>query len=585
MDNIKVGFYKVILCLMLLLVGGYLHQARAQAPPHIGLSTDKQIYQQGEPIVLSIGLTNVSDTLQQFGPIRVWGARLSLTIHDEMDQEVSLHSLWNGSLISTWIEDEKSATYPGETEYGSLILTHFYNLTQPGTYTLDLSYAETTLESTGKRNIFRQRTVGLENETTTITIQEPASASDTQAAQLFTTALQDQLGLRQSPDVAQAYTQIIQQYPGSYLVEQAYYYLAFYKENTNRGSVAALQETLQAYQNFLQLYPTSIFVEFAVEGLNNTRFLLNSPSPGQVKMIDIFMEAICGDNLFRIANFNQQTVSVRYEVAETMESANLVLLANADTLLRTESAGELTRLFLNNELIQARFANPSSCGLYADSPDSGSCLQIPAEADITFATTSVWGTGYNAEITLINTGTETIRGWQLSFDQAPDVTNLWNGQLTSQGTRRTVTNAGHNGVIAPGASTTFGLQVQNSSVVEPTGYSFNPDQCADGGPSVDIAFATTSVWGTGYNAEITLTNTGSEAIRGWQLSFDQVPDVTNLWNGQLTSDGSRRTVTDAGHNGVIAPGQSVTFGFQVQSGSVVEPSDYEFAFWTLGPPQ
>ena len=218
-------------------------------------------------------------------------------------------------------------------------------------------------------------------------------------------------------------------------------------------------------------------------------------------------------------------------------------------------------------------------------PGNGSCLQIPAEADITFATTSVWGTGYNAEITLINTGTETIRGWQLSFDQAPDVTNLWNGQLTSQGTRRTVTNAGHNGVIAPGASTTFGLQVQNSSVVEPTGYSFNPDQCADGGPSVDIAFATTSVWGTGYNAEITLTNTGSEAIRGWQLSFDQVPDVTNLWNGQLTSDGSRRTVTDAGHNGVIAPGQSVTFGFQVQSGSVVEPSDYEFAFWTLGPPQ
>jgi cellulase/cellobiase CelA1 len=111
------------------------------------------------------------------------------------------------------------------------------------------------------------------------------------------------------------------------------------------------------------------------------------------------------------------------------------------------------------------------------------------------------------------------------------------------------------------------------------------DSCTQIPAQADITFTTTSVWPTGYNAQITLTNTGTEAIRGWQLAFDQAPDITNLWNGQLTSEGSQRTVTDAGHNGVIAPGQSVTFGFQVQSGSVVEPSDYDFAFWVLGPPQ
>ena len=381
MSNTSVRFLKAVLCLATLLLATGLNQAWAQTSPQVALVTDKQTYLQGEPVVLTIALTNVSDSLEQYGPIRVWGAKLHLAIRDEADQEVLLHPLWGGSLVSTWFEDKKSATHPGETEQGSLILTHYYDLTQPGIYTLDVSFAQTALEATEKRNIFRRQTTGLQTASTTITIEEPVSSSDSLAAHLFTTALRDHLGLNPSTSIPQAYEQIIQQHPGSYLVEQAHYYLAFYKEATARGSVPVLQETLQAYQTFLQRYPTSRFIEFAVEGLNHARFRLDPPLPGQINFLNIFLDPQCGDNLFRIANFNEQAVPVRYEVDGTSEAANLVLPANTDTLFRTQNEGGLVRLFLNGELIQARFADPSSCGLLGQPilPDLPGALTLASD--------------------------------------------------------------------------------------------------------------------------------------------------------------------------------------------------------------
>lgn len=218
-----------------------------------------------------------------------------------------------------------------------------------------------------------------------------------------------------------------------------------------------------------------------------------------------------------------------------------------------------------------------------DPPPTGDCGQLPAEADIAFETTSVWTTGYNAELQITNTGTEPIRGWTLDFALDASINSLWNGQLTGSPPQYTVIDAGHNHLILPGQSTTVGFQVLHNTVVEPTGYALNAVDCATQAPSVDIAFETTSVWGTGYNAELRITNTGAEAIRGWRLAFDLAAPITSLWNGTLGGSAPQYTITDAGHNAIIAPGQTVTIGFQVASDTVVEPSDYDFQFWAVGP--
>jgi len=211
------------------------------------------------------------------------------------------------------------------------------------------------------------------------------------------------------------------------------------------------------------------------------------------------------------------------------------------------------------------------------------CGQVPATAEVDFETTSVWDTGYNAQITLTNDGDIPIRGWTLDFALEAPINSLWNGQLAGEAPTYTVADDGYNAVIAPGQSRSFGFQVQGDGVMEPTGYALNAVDCATDAPSVDIAFETTSVWGTGYNAQIAMTNTGDEPIRGWRLGFALEAPIASLWNGQLTGEAPTYTVTDAGHNGVLAPGQTVTFGFQVQSDTVREPSDYAFQFWAVGP--
>ncbi|SHO55909.1 cellulose binding domain-containing protein [Vibrio quintilis] len=75
-------------------------------------------------------------------------------------------------------------------------------------------------------------------------------------------------------------------------------------------------------------------------------------------------------------------------------------------------------------------------------------------------------------------------------------------------------------------------------------------------------------WGSGYCANVSVTNNGDANITSWVVELDlKDATVNNLWNGTL--DGS--TVTPSG-NGTISPDSSVSFGFCASaSGSVVTP--------------
>ena len=73
-----------------------------------------------------------------------------------------------------------------------------------------------------------------------------------------------------------------------------------------------------------------------------------------------------------------------------------------------------------------------------------------------------------------------------------------------------------------------------------------------------------SEWQGGVVGNFTITNTGSTAINGWQLAFT-FPGDTKAgagWNAVLTQTGSSVVATNAFYNGSVAPGSSVSFGFQ-----------------------
>ncbi len=80
-----------------------------------------------------------------------------------------------------------------------------------------------------------------------------------------------------------------------------------------------------------------------------------------------------------------------------------------------------------------------------------------------------------------------------------------------------------------------------------------------GNSGCTATYRTMNSWDTGFQAEVTVTNTATSPTRGWAVALTLASGrtITNLWNGTLTGD----TVTNTGHNGTIAPTASTTFGF------------------------
>ncbi|MDC2959752.1 cellulase family glycosylhydrolase [Streptomyces gilvifuscus] len=77
------------------------------------------------------------------------------------------------------------------------------------------------------------------------------------------------------------------------------------------------------------------------------------------------------------------------------------------------------------------------------------------------------------------------------------------------------------------------------------------------------SYTVSSDWGSGFNAEVKVTNTGTTAIGSWKVAWtwSGSQQVANMWNASYTQTGSTVTAVNAAHNGSVAAGSSVTFGF------------------------
>ncbi|MGP2437289.1 glycoside hydrolase family 48 protein [Streptomyces sp. JW3] len=87
----------------------------------------------------------------------------------------------------------------------------------------------------------------------------------------------------------------------------------------------------------------------------------------------------------------------------------------------------------------------------------------------------------------------------------------------------------------------------------------------------------TNDWGSGFTAELTLTNRGTEALDGWTLSYGYSGNqkLTNGWNGTWSQSGSTVSVTNASYNARIGAGAAVTTGAQfTYSGTNTAPASY-----------
>ena len=99
---------------------------------------------------------------------------------------------------------------------------------------------------------------------------------------------------------------------------------------------------------------------------------------------------------------------------------------------------------------------------------------------IAYKVTSSWDGGFVADVTVTNRGSA-INGWTVSwtYGAGQKLSNAWNGTGSQSGSTVTVKDAGYNGAIASGGSTTFGLQGTGSTAA-PTGLTLNGTSCSAG---------------------------------------------------------------------------------------------------------
>ena len=100
---------------------------------------------------------------------------------------------------------------------------------------------------------------------------------------------------------------------------------------------------------------------------------------------------------------------------------------------------------------------------------------------ISYRVTYRWNGGYNADVTITNTGNRPISGWTLrwTFTRGQIVTDMWNATAKQSGAEVSATNVAYSANIQEGATQVVGYTGSNrADNPDPIGFSVNDHPCA-----------------------------------------------------------------------------------------------------------
>ncbi len=156
-----------------------------------------------------------------------------------------------------------------------------------------------------------------------------------------------------------------------------------------------------------------------------------------------------------------------------------------------------------------------------------------ASATATYTKKSDWGSGFEGQWTVKNTGTTALSSWTIEWDFPAGTAagSAWDASLTKSGNHYTAKNLAWNGTVAPGASVSFGFNGTGSG--SPTGCKLNGASCDGGSVPGDNA---PSAPGKPTASDITDTSV--------KLSWTAATDDKGIKNYDVLRDGAKvATVT------------------------------------------
>jgi cellulase/cellobiase CelA1 len=175
-------------------------------------------------------------------------------------------------------------------------------------------------------------------------------------------------------------------------------------------------------------------------------------------------------------------------------------------------------------------------------------------------TSSEWGSGYCYLFSITNTSSGVVTAWELTFDVTQfSIYTTWDGNYSLLNGVYTVTPKNYNSQIPPGGT------VDNIGYcANKTGNPFLPENIQatiPEEPEEDLSYEVllTSEWGSGYCADIEITNNGDEAASTWE-TFIELNDssIYDTWNADYTFvSGGVYQVTPLSWNGNVDPGETI----------------------------
>ncbi|MFF1354251.1 glycosyl hydrolase family 18 protein [Streptomyces sp. NPDC058297] len=90
-----------------------------------------------------------------------------------------------------------------------------------------------------------------------------------------------------------------------------------------------------------------------------------------------------------------------------------------------------------------------------------------------------------------------------------------------------------------------------------------PSHAAAAASTATATYAKTQDWGTGFEGKWTVKNTGTTALSSWTVEWDfpAGTKVTSAWDATVTNSADHWTAKNLSWNGSLAPGASISFGF------------------------